>query len=102
MEDSTHFASSVRSTTEQILKEYELLGSQKLFTEIFGAMTGIGAVLDKNRQIVYANNEFLTVLGINSLESILGKRIGEIISCIHADEEPFGCGTSFAWHIVVL
>ena len=59
-------------------------------------MTGIGAVIDKNRQIVYANNEFLSLLGINSLESVLGKRPGEVISCIHSAEEPSGCGTSRA------
>jgi PAS domain-containing protein len=94
MEEKTHFAPAIRSTTEEILKEYEMVGSQKQFTEIFGAMTGIGAVIDNNRQIVYANDDFLSFLGINTLEPILGKRPGEVISCIHAEEEPFGCGTS--------
>lgn len=92
----THFAPQVRSTAEQILKEYELVSSQRLFIEIFGSMTGIGAVIDKNRQIVYANDEFLALLGINTLEPILGKRTGEVVSCIHEREEPFGCGTSMA------
>jgi nitrogen-specific signal transduction histidine kinase len=96
MDEGTHFAPAIRTTAEQILKEYELVGSQKFFTEIFGAMTGIGAVIDKNRQIVYANDDFLSLLGINSLEPILGKRPGEVVSCIHAAEEPFGCGTSAA------
>jgi Histidine kinase-, DNA gyrase B-, and HSP90-like ATPase len=94
MEEETHFAPAIRTTTEQILKEYELVGSQKFFTEVFGAMTGIGAVIDKNRQIVYANDDFLSLLGINSLEPILGKRPGEVVSCIHAAEESSGCGTS--------
>jgi signal transduction histidine kinase len=57
-------------------------------------MNGIGAVINKNRQIVYANNELLSMLGIKSLEPILGKRAGEVLSCMHAAEEPFGCGTS--------
>ena len=96
MEDLTHFASPERTTTEQILKEYELVGSQKIFTEIFGTITGIGGVIDKNRQIVYANDELLTLLGIKTLEPILGKRPGEFISCIHSDEEESGCGTSHA------
>jgi K+-sensing histidine kinase KdpD len=94
MEEETHFAPAVRSTAEQILKEYELVGSQKFFTEIFGSITGIGAVIDKNRQIVFANDDFLSMLGINTLELILGKRPGEVVSCVHADEEPSGCGTS--------
>lgn len=94
MEEMTHFAPAIRSTREHILKEYELVGSQKIFTEIFGAMTGIGAVIDRNRQIVYANDDFLSLLGINTLEPILGKRPGEVVSCIHAGEEFSGCGTS--------
>jgi len=96
MEEKTHYAPAVRSTTEQILKDYDLVGSQKFFTEVFGAMTGIGAVIDKNRQIVYANDDFLSLLGINSLDPILGKRPGEVISCIHAADETSGCGTSLS------
>jgi nitrogen-specific signal transduction histidine kinase len=92
MEDETHFAPALRSTKEQIFKEFELVGSQKFFTEMFGALTGIGAVLDENRQI----NDFLSLLGIDSVESLLGKRPGEVISCIHATDEASGCGTSFA------
>src|SRR5664280_867633 len=96
MEDETHFAPATRTTSEQVLKEYELVGSQKFFTEIFGAIAGIGAVIDENRQIVYANDEFLSLLGINTLDSILGKRPGEVISCIHSGDVPSGCGTSMA------
>lgn len=96
MEDETYFAPTVRTTAEKILKEYELVGSQKFFTEIFGSMTGIGAVIDENRQIVYANDDFLTLLGINTLEPILGKRPGEVVSCIHSAEESSGCGTSLS------
>jgi hypothetical protein len=96
MKEETHFAPAIRSTKEQILKEFELVGSQKFFTEILGTLTGIGAVLDENRQIVYANNDFLNLLGLHSLEPILGKRPGEVISCMHATEESSGCGTSFS------
>jgi hypothetical protein len=96
MEDKTYFAPALRSTSEEILKEFEYIGSQKYFSEIFGKMTGIGAVIDENRQIVFANDDFLALLGINSLEPILGKRPGEAISCIHSSEESGGCGTSKA------
>jgi hypothetical protein len=96
MKEETHFAPALRTNTEKILREFELVGSQKFFTEIFGTMTGIAAVINKNRQIVYANNDFLSLLGIDSLESILGKRPGEVVSCIHSTDEPSGCGTSMA------
>jgi K+-sensing histidine kinase KdpD len=94
MDEETHFAPAARTTIEQILREYELVGSQKCFAEIFGAMAGIGAIIDNNRQIVYANDDFLSLLGVNTLKPILGKRPGEAISCLHSAEEPSGCGTS--------
>jgi K+-sensing histidine kinase KdpD len=96
MDEGTHFASAKRTPADKILKEYELVGLEKFFTEIFGAITGIGAVIDQNRQIVYANENFLTLFGINTLETILGKRPGEVVSCIHSAEESSGCGTSLS------
>ena len=36
MEEESHYAPALRTTAEKILKEYELVGSQKFFTEIFG------------------------------------------------------------------
>lgn len=96
MEEITSFASAQRSSMEQIYKEFEFIDSQKFFSEIFSAMTGVGAIVDYNRQVVFANDEFLEKLGIDSIESILGKRPGEIVNCIHSDENPSGCGTTAA------
>ena len=96
MEEKSYYAPAKRSAPKEILEEFELVGSQKFFQEIFGTLTGIGGVLDKNRQIVYANDEFLGFLGISSLEPILGKRPGEVVSCINSNVESGGCGTSAA------
>jgi len=96
MEEKTQFAPAIRSSIEKALAEHDLIASQKLFTEIFGAIAGICAVVNKNRQIVYANSPFLEFLGIKSLEPVLGKRTGEVISCVHSTEGPSGCGTSLA------
>jgi len=97
MEDSdTHFAPAKRSTEEEIVSESKLVGSQTLFTEIFETIAGIAAVIDSNRQIVFANNDFLSLLGVTSIEPILGKRPGEVVSCIHSEEEHAECGTSTA------
>ena len=92
MEDNNQF--DLRSSSEQILDEHELVSSQKFFTEIFGSITGIGAIINKNRQIVFVNEDFMKVLKIDDIVSILGKRPGEVISCIHADNNTGGCGTS--------
>ncbi len=96
MEEKAHFTLASRSTSDQIIKENEFVASQKLFGEIFGAMSGISAVIDNNHQIVYANNDLLALLGVETLDPILGKRFGEVVSCIHSGEESSGCGTSEA------
>lgn len=92
----TFFAPAERNDYAAIRKEQELISSLERFTEIFGAINGLGAVLNKNRQVVYANNEFIRSFGFENLESLLGKRPGEAISCIHSTEMPMGCGTSEA------
>ena len=94
MEEKTYSFPAIRTSIEEIIKDHGLIASQMLFTEIFGAIGVISAVINKNRQIVYANNAFLDFLGVNSHQPVLGKRIGEVISCIHSGEEPSGCGTS--------
>jgi nitrogen-specific signal transduction histidine kinase len=94
MEENTYFASTIRSSSEQLLKERELVASQKVFSELFGTITGIGAIINKNRQIVFANDEFLNMLGLKTIESVLGRMPGEVISCIHSTEESGGCGAS--------
>jgi nitrogen-specific signal transduction histidine kinase len=96
MVKKTHFVQQDKTSKKQIFKEYGLAGAEKFFTEVFGAMTGLGAILDKNRQIIYANNEFLALFGIKSAESILGKAPGEVISCLNTSEELSECGSTNA------
>jgi PAS domain-containing protein len=92
----TYFAPAERTSDKVIFSENSLIGSQEFFAGIFGAMNGISAIIDKNRQIVYANNEFLELLGVDSIEPILGKRPGEVVSCVNSGTEPSGCGTAKA------
>jgi hypothetical protein len=96
MEEKPQLAPALRHSIADILDQHDLIASQKLFSEIFGAIAGISAVVNKNRQIVYANDPFLEFLGIKSLEPILGRRTGEVISCVRSDDGLSGCGTSVA------
>lgn len=96
MSDVTYFASAERSSEEEITRKNKVISSLERFSEIFNSITGIGAVLDKNRQVVYANENFVKSFGFSSMESLLGKRPGEAISCIHSEENRYGCGTSEA------
>lgn len=96
MNKNTHFANPERSTAADIALDNKLLKTETSFLDILGAISGITAILDQNRQIVYANEEFLKLLGLGTIEPILGRRPGEAVGCIHYSEMPSGCGTSKA------
>jgi K+-sensing histidine kinase KdpD len=96
MNEMTFFASAERTGSEDIKAKNALISSLEKFVEIFGAVNGLGAVLDKNRQVVFANNDFIKTFGFDSMEALLGKRPGEAISCLHSGELPSGCGTTEA------
>jgi nitrogen-specific signal transduction histidine kinase len=94
MEERKKISLSSRSTKGEILDQHDIVALQQMFSGIFGAMPGISAIINRNRQIIYANHEFLALEGINSLEPLLGKRPGEALSCINSEKGTDGCGTS--------
>jgi signal transduction histidine kinase len=96
MEKATNFAPPERSSAENINSDNSFLVEERTLLDMLGAISGITAILDDNRQIVYANKDLLYLLGIESLDAILGKRPGEAVGCIHAGEMAYGCGTSEA------
>ncbi|MDD5203210.1 MAG: hypothetical protein PHH41_08725, partial [Sulfurimonas sp.] len=59
-------------------------------------MEVIAAILNENRQILVANADFLNAVKAASCNDLFGFRPGEAVHCIHAWENPAGCGTSEA------
>lgn len=96
MESTTHYASPERSSSLDINLDNKLLATESSLLDFLGAISGITAILDEHRQIIYANEDFLNMLGIGSLDNILGRRVGEAVSCMHSGDMAFGCGTSEA------
>lgn len=53
-------------------------------------------ILNECRQVLFANEKFLNLLGITDSSQLIGKRFGEIIKCIHVHSGKNGCGTGEA------
>lgn len=91
----TKFAPAERSTRAEINKQYQylnsILGTQSL---VIKKMPYIHLILNKNRQIVFANHAALTLANKTNIRSILGLRPGELLDCDHASENKAGCGTT--------
>jgi signal transduction histidine kinase len=96
MKEDTYFAPPERSSILDINLDNKFLNDDAAILGLLGAVSGITAILDGKRQIVYANDELLGLLGIDSIEPVLGKRPGEAVSCVHSGETEYGCGTSEA------
>lgn len=90
----SHFATPERTDNKKLLEEIDLVSGNPVMSGLLHSVGGLLAVLDGNRQIIALNDSFLRKIGIGDSKEALGLRPGEALKCIHADEEPGGCGTS--------
>ena len=90
----TYYASAERAGSDILIKQRDQLISNELLVNISNSVSQMLLVLNRHRQIVYANKPFCDFLGISDLQSIIGKRPGEAVKCKYSDECQAGCGTS--------
>ncbi len=90
----TFFAPAAKAGTKEIAEEIGLVSSNPVVSGLLDTVSGLLAVLDEHRQIVALNDAFLETLKIDDPKSVLGLRPGEAVKCVHAHDEPAGCGTT--------
>ncbi len=90
----TEFAPAERASREEILAQARKLPQIPLLHSFISSVFDIVLVLNKERQIVLANDKFLKFVGARDSGACLGQRFGEALNCIHANESLGGCGTS--------
>ncbi len=90
---STKFAKANLASKATLNKQVDLLKNTPLFSQLFNSVNEVVIILNRERQVVYANNNLLTMMKLKSPKSIFGKRPGELLGCVHATEES-GCGTT--------
>lgn len=90
----TYFAAAERVNENELAAEIKIVSQNLLVTGLLHSISGLLAVLDEHRQIIAFNDSFLQMLGIDDPQKALGLRHGEAIQCIHAHDEPAGCGTT--------
>jgi len=90
----TYFAPAERANEKELVAEIEIVSKNPIVSGLLHSISGLLAVLDEQRQIIALNDSFLQMLGINDPAKALGLRPGEALQCIHAHDEPAGCGTT--------
>ena len=90
----TDFAPAKKASAETLLKQAEEVEKIYQLDQMFSAVPNPVIILNETRQIVYANSAFREIVHVTNWHEVLGLRLGEAIQCIHAFEEPGGCGTT--------
>lgn len=90
----SYFASPERADEGAVGIDIDIVSNNPVISGVLTNVGGLIAVLNEQRQIVSLNTDFLEMLGIEDGAAVLGLRLGEAVDCIHAREEPGGCGTS--------
>jgi len=90
----THFAPPEKAPDEELETEIKIVSKNPVISGLLHSISGLLAIVDEHRQIVALNDSFLQMLGIDDPAGALGLRHGEALQCIHADDEPAGCGTT--------
>ncbi len=90
----THFAPAARASDEVLRRAIQSISHNPVIDTLMNVVGGLLAVLNEQRQILAINDTLLEALGIDDADEVLGLRPGKAIRCIHAHEQPGGCGTS--------
>ncbi|MBA3009820.1 MAG: HAMP domain-containing histidine kinase [Proteobacteria bacterium] len=90
----TYFAPAQRTEKRKFRNQIADISENIIMNTLLKTAAGLLVVLNEDRQIVALNHAFLEGLGIKDVQDALGLRLGESLSCIHAFEEPAGCGTT--------
>ena len=90
------FASPNRSSAEEISCEAIALTKGSTYMPLLDAMPDFVMILNRNRQIIFANRKLREFGSSHGVESVYGMRAGGGLNCEHASSAPSGCGTGLA------
>lgn len=92
MELQTDYLSAEKASVVEVGRELVHVATNDVAREIT-YLRDSALVLNASRQIVFANEPFMDLVGLFSLVSVIGRRLGEVLMCHHASENA-GCGTT--------
>ncbi len=90
------YAPEVDSPKNKIQSEYNVLSSDIYFQTFIEAMSDVAIVVNRERQIIYANKGLLNLLGISEIINSIGVKPGDLFECENLKDAAEGCGTTKA------
>lgn len=92
----SHFNAEQRSNQAELQRQRGLFSEDQITFSLLDSVPNLLAILNRQRQIIFANQPLLELIGVDALAHFVGRRPGEVFTCEHADESLHGCGGSEA------
>ena len=86
-------AEAADETVRQQAARFQAMGE---VCQLFNALPHPLLILNRQREIVFANRTLLNLLGCVELDCVLGLRPGDVLDCEHAWDHGPGCGKTEA------
>jgi signal transduction histidine kinase len=90
----TQHAPAERAGPETLALQAERFQHTTLLRDLADAIPDILLILNRQRQIVYANRRLIELLKRQGWRELVGLRPGEALDCMHASQSAAGCGTT--------
>jgi len=90
---ATEYAPADRCSTEELLNSSRQLKHDEA-TAVLDALPSQVMLINRQRQIVFANKALKASLGLEATASLMGVRSGEVLNCAFVKFAKGGCGTS--------
>jgi len=92
--ETTLFAPPGRRPREDVVTHFNSIASNPLIHGLLDAALEALVVLNRERQVVFANKALTLLTGAEDPRVLCGLRAGEELDCVHAFEREEGCGTT--------
>jgi len=90
----TYFAPAKKTEQRKFENQRTTISHSPIINALLKTLDGFLVILNEDRQVVSVNQFMLETLGIENIETVLGLRLGQVLSCVHAEKLPNGCGTT--------
>jgi signal transduction histidine kinase len=91
---TTEFAPAARADNKELQRQIAIFSRIPRLNELYDAVADIVLILNRHRQIVYANKALEDALHLEDRATVYGLRPGEALNCQHSTETHGGCGTT--------
>ena len=91
---TTEFAPPSRRPREEVALNYRSIEGNPIVRQLLDAVSEACVLLNRERQIVFANEALTSLLDAGNPLALCGLRPGEALDCVHAFERHEGCGTT--------